>query len=63
MRERALLAATLAATAIVGPASEVKGAGLEDIATIVVIYAENRESETRARMRLRRRRLSLAQGR
>jgi len=42
MRERALLAATLAATAIVGPASEVKGAGLEDIATIVVIYAENR---------------------
>ena len=42
MKERALLLATLAATAIVGPASEVKGAGIEDIATIVVIYAENR---------------------
>jgi phospholipase C len=42
MKERALLLATLAATAIVGPASEVNSAGIEDIASIVVIYAENR---------------------
>ena len=42
MKERALLLAMTAATGIAGSASEVKGAGLEDIATIVVIYAENR---------------------
>ena len=32
----------LAASAILGSAGEVSGAGIEDIATIVVIYAENR---------------------
>jgi phospholipase C len=42
MKERALLLAMLAATGIVGPAIGVKAAGIEDIATIVVIYAENR---------------------
>ena len=42
MKERALVLAVLAAAGIVGPAIEVSGAGLEDIATIVVIYAENR---------------------
>ena len=42
MKERALLLAMLAATGIVGPPIAVKAAGIEDIATIVVIYAENR---------------------
>ena len=42
MKERALLLTTLAATAIIGSAGDVSGAGIEDIATIVVIYAENR---------------------
>ena len=42
MRERVLVLAMLAGTAIVGWAGEVSGAGIEDIATIVVIYAENR---------------------
>ena len=42
MNERALLLAILAATATVGSAGEVNAAGIEDIATIVVIYAENR---------------------
>ena len=42
MKERALLLAMLAATGIVGPAIGVEAAGIEDIATIVVIYAENR---------------------
>jgi acid phosphatase len=42
MKERALLLATLAATAIIGSAGDVSGAGIEGIATIVVIYAENR---------------------
>jgi acid phosphatase len=42
MQERALVLATLAATATIGLAGDVSGAGIEDIATIVVIYAENR---------------------
>ena len=42
MNERALLLAILAATAAAGSAGEVNAAGIEDIATIVVIYAENR---------------------
>ena len=42
MKERALLLAMLAATGIVGPAIGVEAAGIGDIATIVVIYAENR---------------------
>ena len=42
MKERGLLLAMLAASAILGSAGEVIGAGIEDIATIVVIYAENR---------------------
>src|SRR6516164_6611464 len=42
MKERAVLLGMLAATAIVGSAGAVRGAGIEDIATIVVIYAENR---------------------
>ena len=42
MRERALLAALLVVTAIVGSAGEVRSAGIDDITTIVVIYAENR---------------------
>ena len=42
MNERGLLLAILAATATVGSAGEVNAAGIEDIATIVVIYAENR---------------------
>src|SRR5690242_11832896 len=42
MKERALQLAMFAMMATVGSASEVNGAGIEDIATIVVIYAENR---------------------
>jgi acid phosphatase len=42
MKNRALLMALLAAAAITEPAREVKSAGTEDIATVVVIYAENR---------------------
>jgi acid phosphatase len=42
MKKRALLLAMLAAAAIAGSAGEVLGAGIEDIATVVVIYAENR---------------------
>ena len=42
MKEHSLLLATLAATVIIGSAGEVSGAGIGDIATIVVIYAENR---------------------
>ncbi len=36
----------LAATAIVGSVGEVRGAGIEEIATIVVIYAENRSFDS-----------------
>ena len=32
--------------AIIGPVGEVRCAGIEDIATIVVIYAENRSFDT-----------------
>jgi len=42
MKNRALLMALLAAAAITEPAREVKSTGIEDIATVVVIYAENR---------------------
>ena len=42
MKERALLLAMLTAAAVVGWGCEVDGAGIEDIATVVVIYAENR---------------------
>ena len=42
MKEHSLLLATLAATVIIGSVGDVNGAGIEDIATIVVIYAENR---------------------
>ena len=42
MKKRARLLAMLAAAAIAGSAGEVLGAGIEDIATVVVIYAENR---------------------
>ena len=46
MKERGVLLGMLAATAIVGSASEVRCAGIEDIATIVVIYAENRSFDS-----------------
>ena len=42
MKNRVLLMALLAAPAIIEPAREVKSASIEDIATVVVIYAENR---------------------
>jgi acid phosphatase len=42
MKERIVLLGMLAAAAIIGSAVEVRGAGIEDIATIVVIYTENR---------------------
>ena len=42
MNEHTLRLAMLAATGIVGWAGQVNGAGIQDIATIVVIYAENR---------------------
>jgi acid phosphatase len=42
MKERALLLPVLAAAVIAGSTGEVNGAGLNDIANVVVIYAENR---------------------
>src|SRR5215469_12247207 len=42
MKASALLPLLLAAIAILGSAGEADSAGIEDIATIVVIYAENR---------------------
>ena len=42
MKERALVLPVLAAAVIAGSAGEVNGAGLHDIANVVVIYAENR---------------------
>jgi phospholipase C len=42
MKERTFQLAMLAATGIVGWAGEVNGAGIQDVATFVVIYAENR---------------------
>jgi acid phosphatase len=46
MKERAVLPGMLAATVILGLASEARSAGIEDIATIVVIYAENRSFDS-----------------
>ena len=42
MKERALVLPVLAAAVIAGSAGEVNGADLNDIANVVVIYAENR---------------------
>jgi len=42
MKKRSLLAPFLSAAIAAGSAAEVRGAGLESVETIVVIYAENR---------------------
>ncbi len=42
MKRRTLLLAMLTAAAVVGSGGKVNGAGIEDIATVVMIYAENR---------------------
>jgi acid phosphatase len=42
MNKHTLRLAMLAAAGIIGGAGQVNGAGIEDIATVVVIYAENR---------------------
>ena len=46
MNERTFRLAMLGAAGIAGWAGQVNGAGIQDIATVVVIYAENRSFDS-----------------